>query len=82
MLVYEARARFEGRNPAFGNAADREAVVLLALYHQAVNKATRRLKVPKHLGRKLKELEYSDAATLEAYLHPGLARKERMRHGR
>jgi len=82
MLVHEARARFEGRNPAFGNAADREAVVLLALYHLAVNKATRRLKVPKHLERKLNELEQSDATTLEAYLHPKLARKLGGRRGR
>jgi len=82
ILVHEARARFEDRTPEFGNAEDRQAIVTLALYHLAVVKATRRFKTPTRLERKLEELEQSDAATLEGYLHPGLARKPGGRRGR
>ena len=82
MLVHEARARLEGRAPEFGNLEDRAAVVTLALYHQAAAQAARRLKTPKRLIAKLQDLEQSDAATLEAYLHPSLARRKRRQLGR
>jgi len=81
MLVHEARARFEGRAPKFGNAEDREAVVLLSLYHQAAAKARLSHTTVHRLAKKLQDFEQSDAATLEAYLHPSLARRERSQRG-
>jgi len=82
LLVHEARARFEDHAPEFGNAEDRQAVVLLSLYHQAAAKA-RRLNTTAHrLEKKLQDFEQSDAITLERYLHPGLARKPGGRRGR
>jgi len=82
MLVHEARARFEGRAPEFGNAEDRQAVVLLALYHQAAAKARVRYTTSRRLSMKLDDFEQADAATLEAYLHPSLARRKRRQLGR
>jgi len=82
MLVHEARARLEGRAPEFGNLEDRAAVVTLALYHQAAGKARSSHTTADRLEKKLQNLEQSDAATLEAYLHPSLARRKRRRLGR
>jgi len=82
MLVHEARTRFEGRAPEFGNVEDRQAVVLLALYHQAMHQAMLRYKTAERLQKKLQDFEQSDAITLERYLYPKLARKPGGRRGR
>jgi len=81
MLVHEARARFEGRAPEFGNVEDRQAVVLLSLYHQAAAKARLSHTTVDRLEKMLQDFEQSDAITLERYLHPGFARKLGGRRG-
>lgn len=82
MLVHEARARFEGRAPLFADEGDRQAVLLLTLYHQAAAKTTKRLKVPKHLQQKLEDFQQSDADTLKTYLDPCWRNHKRRPHGR
>lgn len=81
MLVHEAAARFKDRPPRFGDAKDRDAVVTLLLYRQAAAAATRRLKVPEHLDKKLGELEYADAGTLKDYIDPHWRNRRRRPDG-
>jgi hypothetical protein len=82
MLVHEARARFEGRAPTFGDTEDHRAVALLGLYNEACTKTIRFYKGPERLKKRLEELQQCDAATLEAFLHPRLGGEKRRRHGR
>jgi len=81
LLVHEARTRFEGRAPEFGNAEDRQAVVLLALYHQVVHRAMVRYKTAERLEKKLADFEQADAFTLESYLSPHAESGRKRRRG-
>jgi hypothetical protein len=81
VVVHEASARFQDQPPRFGDPEDRQAVVTLRLYRQAVAAATRRLKVPDHLQKKLEELEQADLETLKSYIDPHWRKRRRRPHG-
>jgi hypothetical protein len=76
MLAWQAAALIEARRLKFGNPADLEAAQLLGVYSECVRAVSKRLKVDTHVQKKLVELWYADRATLEAYLHPGVAKRK------
>ncbi|MGA2329168.1 MAG: hypothetical protein ABSH05_23150 [Bryobacteraceae bacterium] len=76
MLVWQAAALAEARRIQFGNPQDIEAAQLLGLYAECVRAVSKRLRVDIHVQKKLVELWHADRATLEAYLHPGIAKRE------